>query len=262
MTRRLVSTMHTGLVNAGYTHVKTVRSKVHPGVYVSQYSHKGEFGGEHANKMSNGLKNQGFKAENITHHKGSDSLHADYSKNYDEEKVSVRHSTAGGHTLTHWNRRPKVINESSAHAYELAQSSHDIHISQHVKEETTLDIVKRVINEQNNRSIGGNTAVKKLTKIEAILEGRGRPRKDGTAAAEEDSSDGHILMQLRKTITLRGQKPVKFHNGETYGIHPKHAYHALDKYSKIKNADDKEKFVHKLGHSRGSFFTAMQEEYD
>jgi len=95
-----------------------------------------------------------------------------------------------------------------------------------------------------------------------LQEGRGRPRKDGSKPDEEDSADGHILMQLRKVVSLRGQKPVKFGNGEVYGIHPSHAYKAMDKYSKLKKADDKESFVKKLGHSRGSFFQAMQEEYE
>ena len=95
-----------------------------------------------------------------------------------------------------------------------------------------------------------------------INEGRGRPRKDGSSISDEDVADGHILMQLRKVVSLRGQKPVKFGNGETYGIHPKHAYNALNKYANLKKADDKESFVKKIGQSRGSFFTAMQEDYE
>lgn len=126
----------------------------------------------------------------------------------------------------------------------------------------TLDIIKRVITEGSMTAVQSESLDIIDRALQRLMEGRGRPRKDGAATAEEDSADTHILMQLRKTITLRGAKPVKFHNGETYGIHPSHAYKALDKYAKMKNADDKEKFMHKLGHSRGSFFTAMQEEYE
>lgn len=92
-----------------------------------------------------------------------------------------------------------------------------------------------------------------------MTEGRGRPRKDGTQA-EDDSADKHIIMQLRKVVSLRSQKPVTFQNGETYGVHAAHAHRALQKYNSMKMADDKERLVHALGHSRNSFFKTMSEE--
>ena len=64
----------------------------------------------------------------------------------------------------------------------------------------------------------------------AKTEARGRPKK-GTS---DDEGIENIQMQLRKVMSLRGQKPVEFENGKKMKMDPKDASDVLDMINKTK----------------------------
>lgn len=101
---------------------------------------------------------------------------------------------------------------------------------------------------------------KKLREMVDIEEGRGRPRKD--AAAKQEDEKEHIVMQLRKSVSLRGQKHVKFDNGETHQVSMDHAKKALAKHDSMHRAADKQSFASKLSKSHSSLQKAINESHD
>lgn len=98
-------------------------------------------------------------------------------------------------------------------------------------------------------------ATKKLGE-ETLEEGRGRPRKDGTKNEADDRE--HIIMQLRKHISLRGAKPIKFADGTSHKISEGHARAALVLHQNLKSSIEKGNFEKKLDASHESFQAAIK----
>lgn len=88
-------------------------------------------------------------------------------------------------------------------------------------------------------------------------EGRGRPRKTPLAAGETEGNepDQNIIMQLRKAVSMKGIKPVKFQNGESHTISPAKAIAVLRIHAGLKSSIEKGNFEKKLAHSHDSFLT-------
>lgn len=87
---------------------------------------------------------------------------------------------------------------------------------------------------------------------------RGRPRKvpvDGEEGGRE-----HIVMQLRKVISLRGQKPLEFNDDSKHEIEPNVARKALDMHDSMKTASEKLSFAQRMAHSKKSFDSAVSGE--
>lgn len=103
---------------------------------------------------------------------------------------------------------------------------------------------------------------KKLREMVDLEEGRGRPRKNAQPKAGEDEDKEHIVMQLRKSVSLRGQKHVKFDNGETHQVDMSHAKKALEKHDSMHRAADKLAFAKKLSSSHASLKKAINENYN
>ncbi len=55
---------------------------------------------------------------------------------------------------------------------------------------------------------------------------RGRPRKNPIAGADENERE-HITMQLRKTVSMNGSKPVRFADNSEHSVDPSHAQKVL-----------------------------------
>jgi len=82
-------------------------------------------------------------------------------------------------------------------------------------------------------------------KEEAIDEARGRPPKN---ASSEDPGSDNIINQLRQVITLRGQKPVSFVNGQKVNLNPGTAHRLLTTYDNLRTTAEKHAFsirIHK-----------------
>lgn len=85
--------------------------------------------------------------------------------------------------------------------------------------------------------------------------GHGHLQED-VSNADVDSGDKHILVQLRKAKSV-GSHKVTFANGESHNIDRKTASDALDKHDSYQKPGDREYFQKRLGHSHGSFRTAV-----
>lgn len=75
-----------------------------------------------------------------------------------------------------------------------------------------------------------------------IIEGRGRPTKSGDASGDVE----HIIMQLRKSISLRGLKKVEFLDGKKIKVPANIATVAIKKIDKIRQGRDKQNAVNHI----------------
>lgn len=75
---------------------------------------------------------------------------------------------------------------------------------------------------------------------------RGRPRKNPLPAgqAPEEGDKEHFIMQLRKSVSMRGKKDVEFDNGEKMKVPAHVASAVLDHYNSLKTAEQKDR-LHK-----------------
>lgn len=98
----------------------------------------------------------------------------------------------------------------------------------------------------------------KIRKEEVENLEEGRPKKNATS---EDPGSDHIVMQLRKAISLRGQHPVKFVNGKSSLVSPSTAHRLLDMHDNMKTSAEKDHFakhIHKsVDHMRDALAGKM-----
>jgi hypothetical protein len=94
--------------------------------------------------------------------------------------------------------------------------------------------------------------------------GRGRPRKDASATNKKpedtDKDREHIVMGLRKAISLRGQHGVKFADGSTHQIPAEHAQKALKIHDNLSKPSEKMVYQRKLAASHASFKKALEDK--
>lgn len=74
---------------------------------------------------------------------------------------------------------------------------------------------------------------------------RGRPSKD----PNQDLTDQHIIMQLRKVVNLGGQKDVEFRNGDKVRVDPAGAQRIMSMYNNMSKPADKEEFQDYISYS-------------
>ena len=87
----------------------------------------------------------------------------------------------------------------------------------------------------------------KVEDVEYVDEAkRGRPRKNPLPAgqAPEEGDKEHFIMQLRKSVSMRGKKDVEFDNGEKMKVPAHVASAVLDHYNSLKTAEQKDR-LHK-----------------
>ena len=88
---------------------------------------------------------------------------------------------------------------------------------------------------------------------------RGRPPKSGVRKSDDMEAGKHIVMQLRKSVSLRGQHPVEFKSGETKKISSADASKALNIHNRLRTPIEKKNYMDKLHHSHGSFQKALKD---
>lgn len=74
-----------------------------------------------------------------------------------------------------------------------------------------------------------------------------------------DTEQEHIIMQLRKSVTLAGNKTVAFGDGTKNKVDPKVAHAALKKLNQYKPID-REKVVKNIGHSHQNLLAFVNED--
>ena len=84
------------------------------------------------------------------------------------------------------------------------------------------------------------------------------------SATDDDiaAADKNIMMQLRKSVSLRGNFPVQFMDKKKVKVDAKIASAVQDKYNSMRKADDKEKFQAKIAKSYKDMLSALKEEVE
>ena len=89
------------------------------------------------------------------------------------------------------------------------------------------------------------------------------PADIDTSATDDDikAADKNIMMQLRKSVSLRGQFPVEFLDKKKVKIPQKIAQAVLAKYNSLRKPMDKEKFQSKIAKSHRDLLMALKEGF-
>jgi hypothetical protein len=86
---------------------------------------------------------------------------------------------------------------------------------------------------------------------------------EALAASDDDvkAASKNIIMQLRKSVSLRGNFPVEFMDKKKVKVDAKIASAAQKKYNSMRKADDKEKFQAKIAKSYKDMLAALKEGF-
>ena len=89
------------------------------------------------------------------------------------------------------------------------------------------------------------------------------PADIDTSATDDDikAADKNIMMQLRKSVSLRGQFPVEFLDKKKVKIPQKIAQAVIKKYNSLRKPMDKEKFQAKIAKSHKDLLMALKEGF-
>ena len=89
------------------------------------------------------------------------------------------------------------------------------------------------------------------------------PADIDTSATDDDikAADKNIMMQLRKSVSLRGQFPVEFLDKKKVKIPQKIAQAVIKKYNSLRKPMDKEKFQAKVAKSHKDLLMALKEGF-
>jgi len=90
------------------------------------------------------------------------------------------------------------------------------------------------------------------------------PADIDTSATDDDikSADKNIMMQLRKSVSLRGQYSVEFLDKKKVKVPQKIALAVIAKYNSLKKPMDKEKFQAKVAKSHRDLLMGLKESLD
>lgn len=102
-----------------------------------------------------------------------------------------------------------------------------------------------------------NAVAKKwiASKVGVVKEARaGRPKKNAT---EDDPGSEHVMMQMRKVISLRGNHKITHVSGEKSDVTPAQAHKALAHHDNLKTSAEKDAYAKRLHRSAASMHDAM-----
>jgi len=100
--------------------------------------------------------------------------------------------------------------------------------------------------------------------MKAMRKGREVDPADVDSSASDDdvkAASKNIIMQLRKSVSLRGNFPVEFMDKKKVKVNAKIAQSVQNKYNSMKKATDKEKFQAKISKSYKDMLSALKENY-
>jgi len=91
----------------------------------------------------------------------------------------------------------------------------------------------------------------------------GEEKNMGSMSQKDDNEETgveNIIIQLRKSVNLRGMKDVMFDSGEKIKVPSQQATRALATFNNIKSSQQKGEYMKKLQKSHSSFTAALKEE--
>lgn len=83
---------------------------------------------------------------------------------------------------------------------------------------------------------------------------RGRPKKN---QSEEDPGSEHIMMQMRKVISTRGDHKITHVSGEKSSVHPQNAHKILQHHDNLKTPAEKQAYAARIHKSKASMADAV-----
>jgi len=89
---------------------------------------------------------------------------------------------------------------------------------------------------------------------------RGRPPKSGVHSTDDMEAGKHIIVQLRKAVSMRGNHHVEFKDGKKHKISMGHANKALNTHRSLRTPAEKKAFQDKLHKSHDSFHAALKDK--
>lgn len=87
-------------------------------------------------------------------------------------------------------------------------------------------------------------------------------RKPSAEDEEEGNQGQHIVMQLRKSVTMNGQKHVRFNDGKTHQVPRAHAAKFLSKHASLKTSHEKRKLQNTAAKSKDHFHSTIKDHYE
>ena len=82
-------------------------------------------------------------------------------------------------------------------------------------------------------------------------------------ARKDDPSqeqDTNIIMQIRKSVSIKGMKDVEFNDGKKVKVKPQIATAVMDKFDTYRTTDQKLKFQQKIAKSYKDLLSALKEK--
>jgi hypothetical protein len=87
-------------------------------------------------------------------------------------------------------------------------------------------------------------------------------RKPSAEDEHEADQGQHIVMQLRKSVTMNGQKHVKFNDGKTHQVSRANASKFLSKHQGMKTSHEKRKLQATAAKSHDHFHSTIKDHYE
>jgi len=204
--------------------------------------------------------NQGIKAEYVP-------------EEIDYDAIAVELFEAPKYDLYH-----KDFSSAMQHAYKMAKKLHGITVDpKEIDDKVASGPKKPSSGKTNSYRLEGdkgsiqvqvyNMDNKKyelnMYKEEVELDERVDPADVDTDATDDDikSADKNIMMQLRKSVSLRGQFPVEFLDKKKVKVPQKIALAVIAKYNGLRKPMDKEKFQAKIAKSHRDLLMGLKEGF-
>ena len=122
-----------------------------------------------------------------------------------------------------------------------------------IKEDTNMDAyVLRISVDE-----GAAADARRDMRRDPDMRSKGDTEDDTASDKDVEKAANHIIMQLRKSVSMRGQKDVEFASGKQK-VPPQVAQKILDMYNKQRTSADKSKFQMKIAKSYKDLLTTVK----
>ena len=188
----------------------------------------------------------------------------DYKKKYDKigigEDITVTAATDGGIGQRDLDYVQKVLRRLGIKDAVVDQNEMDKNKID-VQTKMSDDKVKRAF-DKSKMTVNYESA--RRDAMRAMRRGKEVDPADIDDIATDDdvkAASKNIIMQLRKSVSLRGNFPVEFMDKKKVKVDAKIATAVQDKYNSIRKASDKQKFTIKIAKSYKDMLSALKEGF-
>ena len=142
----------------------------------------------------------------------------------------------------HETKKPKSAKETLSSRFKLGRAKHTPHPA-------PIRGGEYKQTPQMERPHYEETKMKTLPNFMAEARAKADRDDDDRETGVESGAKKHIIHQLRKVISMRGEHHVEFKDGNKVKLTPAIAHKALEMHDNMKRPSDKEEFTHHISHS-------------